>query len=173
MHFGIVIIAAIVTYNIWGEGGGVLWVLGEWVRWGGELTRWLPLGLSSSPHSPLLYSICATFLDDMPVQGSGGGDGGRSKRQVVTQLCVCYNYGCDAHELVLGVGGTDGTILPMHITNHVRHLCNTVATIWDDLHSRMTKGNTLRPFAMSYTILQYYTVLAFTSTTFSNLFWCF
>ena len=71
------------------------------------------------------------------------------------------------------------------ITNHVWHLCDTFAmiwdnshsrmtkVIWDNSHSRMTKGDTLRPFVMSYTILQYSTVLPFTSATFSNLFWCF
>ena len=32
------------------------------------------------------------------------------------------------------------------------------------------KGDALRPFAMSYTILKYSTVLPFTFATFSNLF---
>ena len=68
-------------------------------------------------------------------------------------------------------------ISPIHIMNHVQHLCNTFATIWDDSCSRTTKDNKrqhfLHPFVMSYTILQYSTVLPFTSATFSNLFWCF
>ena len=56
-------------------------------------------------------------------------------------------------------------------------LCDTFATIWGDSRSRTTKDDkgrhTLRPFAMSYTILQYSTVFPFTFTTFSNLFWHF
>ena len=32
-------------------------------------------------------------------------------------------------------------ISPICITNHVQHLCNTFATIWDDLHSRTTKDD--------------------------------
>ena len=53
-------------------------------------------------------------------------------------------------------------------------LCDTFATIWGDSCSRTTKDDkgrhALRPFAMSYTILQYSTVLPFTFATFSNLF---
>ena len=68
-------------------------------------------------------------------------------------------------------------ISPIRITNHVRHLHNTFAIIWDDSRSRTTKDDkgrhTLRPFAMSYTILQYSTVLPCTFATFSNLFWRF
>ena len=56
-------------------------------------------------------------------------------------------------------------------------MCNTFATIWDNLHSKMTKddkgqqqGDTLQPFAMSYAILQYSTVLPFTFLTSSVAF---
>ena len=52
--------------------------------------------------------------------------------------------------------------------------CVTLLQQFGTIHAkrwqRMTKGNTLWPFAMSYTILRYSTVLPFTSTTFSNLF---
>ena len=49
----------------------------------------------------------------------------------------------------------------------IRHFCDDLGrfTLKDD------KGrHALRPFAMSYTILQYSTVLPFTFATFSNLF---
>ena len=51
-------------------------------------------------------------------------------------------------------------------------MCNIFATMWDNLCSKMTKDNkgqqqcdTLQPFAMSYAILQYSTVLPSTSAT--------
>ena len=59
-------------------------------------------------------------------------------------------------------------------------MCNTCVTLlrWFGTiralgWQRMTKGNALQPFVMSYTILQYSTVLPFTFATFSNLLWHF
>ena len=74
-----------------------------------------------------------------------------------------------------------GPVMRPHITYTHNEPCATLArhfaTIWDDSRSRTTKDDkgrhTLRPFVMSYTILQYSTVLPFTFATFSNLFWRF
>ena len=56
-------------------------------------------------------------------------------------------------------------------------MCDTLRCFCDDLgrfalkdDKGRQKDDTLRPFAMSYTILQYSTVLPFTFATFSNLF---
>ena len=64
-------------------------------------------------------------------------------------------------------------ILPIRITNHVWHFYNDLGwfTLKDD--KGWQKDDALRPFAMSYTILQYSTVLPFTFATLSNLFWRF
>ena len=59
-------------------------------------------------------------------------------------------------------------------------MCGTCATLLRRFgmicaqgQQRTTKGETLQPFVMSYTILQYSTVLPFTFATFSNLLWHF
>ena len=87
---------------------------------------------------------------------------------VVAYLCL-FNLVCPwcAH---LPLFALMRPILPIHITNHVRHF-------WDDLgrftlkdNKGQQKGEALRPFVMSYTILQYSKVLPFTSATFSDAF---
>ena len=52
----------------------------------------------------------------------------------------------------------------------VRHFCDDLGRFALKDDKGRQKGNTLRPFAMSYTILQYSTVLPFTFATFSNAF---
>ena len=51
-----------------------------------------------------------------------------------------------------------------------RHFCDDLGSFALKDDKGRQKGNTLQPFAMSYTILQYSTVLPFTFATFSNLF---
>ena len=64
-------------------------------------------------------------------------------------------------------------ISPIHIMNHVQHFCDNLGRFMLKDDKGRQKGDALRPFTMSYTILQYSTVLPFTSATFSNLFWHF
>ena len=92
--------------------------------------------------------------------------------------CVQHNSACTPQS----IGNADWMLMRPYIAyTHnepcatlVRHLCDTFATIWDNLCSRTTKDDNrqcfLHPFAMSYTILKYSTVLPFTFATFSNLF---
>ena len=55
----------------------------------------------------------------------------------------------------------------------LRHFCDNLGQFALKDDKGRQKGDALRPFAMSYTVLQYSTVLPFTFVTFSNLFWCF
>ena len=54
-----------------------------------------------------------------------------------------------------------------------QHFCEDLGWFALKDNKGQQKDDTLRPFVMSYTILQYSTVLPFTFATFSNLFWCF
>ena len=51
-----------------------------------------------------------------------------------------------------------------------RHFCDDLGRLALKDNKGQQKDDALRPFAMSYTILQYSTVLPFTFATFSNLF---
>ena len=65
-------------------------------------------------------------------------------------------------------------ISPMRITNHVRHLHDTFATIWDDSRSRMTRDDTLcnhlRCLIPFYNTLQCSLSLLWPFLTFSDAF---
>ena len=70
------------------------------------------------------------------------------------------------------VGGarSDDPILPICITNHVRHLHDTFATIWDDSHSRMTKDDKGWRFVTICNVLYHSTILYSAPFHFCDLF---
>ena len=88
-----------------------------------------------------------------------------SKKMGITHWCFCLH----------------AAVMRPHIAYTHNEPCATL--IWhfcDDLgwfaltdDKGWQKDDALQPFAMSYTILQYSTVLPFTFLTFSNLFWHF